>query len=109
MEITDEQIKELKVIIGEKRLIKIIPNMPELYNENKIYAFIGISHTYKLHRIEYIDGVTICAWISLRDSTCLANGTGTANEMISYASKKLKVFNNYREFIEWNYNNLTKK
>lgn len=105
MEITDEQIKKLIKIIGEKRLREIIPNMPEDFNENKIYAFKGYISVYKLHRV----GVEKYAWISLYSSECYADGIGTANEMIFKAGIDLKVFNNYREFIEWNYNNLTNK
>jgi len=105
MEITDEQIKKLIKIVGEKRLREIIPNIPEYFNENKIYGFIGITNVFKLHRV----GLNEYAWIDLEGSECFANGIGTANEMILYAGKDIKVFDNYREFIEWNYNNLTKK
>ena len=105
MEITADQIKKLIKIVGEKELIKIIPNIQLNYNENKIYAFIGTTNVFKLHRV----GLNEYAWIDLEGSECFANGRGTANEIISLAGNDIKVFDNYREFIEWNYNNLTNK
>ena len=55
MEITDEQIKKLIKIIGEKQLIEIIPNIQIFYNGAKIYAFKGNNNSYKLHKLN--DGV----------------------------------------------------
>jgi len=105
MEITDEQIKKLIKIVGEKELIKIIPNIYLNYNEDKIYLFIGNVQVFKLHRV----GLNEYAWTDLEGSERYANGRGTANEMIKSAEKDIKVFDNYREFVEWNYNNLTNK
>ena len=98
MEITKEQLEKLTCLVGKQALKLIIPNAFEpIFSREKIYVY----RNYKLHRVvgdEY-------AFIDMETSNCWANGSGNPTHLIKYAGKELKVFDSYKEYIKWTYEN----
>ena len=101
MEISREQLNKLGELVGKEKLEKIIPDafLPK-FDMDKIYVYFN----FKLHKVE--EGY---AWIDMMSSNCYANGVSTPDNLIRYAGKDLKVFDSYRDFIKWSYDELLEK
>ena len=93
LKISQDQLEELAKLIGKKKLQNIIPHYKPIFNENKIYAYRG----YKLHRVSE----NSFAWVDMTSSTCYANGTGTAEDLITRAGAELKIFDRLSDYAIW--------
>jgi len=100
MEISKEQLQKIAGLVGETELKKIIPEafLP-VYDNNKIYIY---DNRYKLHKLQGSD----FAFIDLNSTNCWSNGKSTADALIKHAGSRLKVYDNYQEWIKDAYKNL---
>jgi len=105
MNITNKQIEQLKEALGAKKLGEIIPDLKPLFDPRKIYIYKGYgSDGYKLNCIDHSDN--IYAFVDLSETRGFVYGEGSAEELIEKAGTRLRVFDNYSDFIKWAYSNL---
>ena len=73
--------------------------------ENKVYAFVGVSDVYKLHRVNTEEHPDRYAFISLSDSMCFANGVfETIKDAVDYCisvGDKVYEFDDPADFCQW--------
>lgn len=74
-------------------------------NENKIYAFVGMSDIYKLHRVNTEEHPVQYAFIGLSESRCFANGVfKSMKDAIDYCiaiDNKVYEFDDPVDFCQW--------
>lgn len=105
MEITEQQKQSLELALGKDKLKKVIPEayVPQ-YFDSKIYIYDAGSNIYKLHKLND----TTYTFVDMCNSICYTQGYSSAQDQIDRAYNKcrLKVFDNYREFVIWAFKKL---
>lgn len=107
LNLTKEQLEQIKDKIGVSELKKIIPEYEDeeiVFDESKIYIYKSKHGIYKLHTLndDRFD------FMNLNNSFSKAFIPSSFKEQMEHIKDKenLYIFNSYKEFIEWAYNKL---